>query len=537
MPMEELLTYPVICEGGLDSNQNFLMLSTRAPGAATTLINFEASLYGGYRRLSGFTPLEAAEEAPGGVGAEGKVYGLSFYDGDIIAARKSVGSAVYKFYKWAPGLVWDDYVTGLTLTSTNVDKIRYETFNFDGTPVIAYVDGVNNLALFNGTTWVHATSADTGADFANAGGLQILAAPKYVELFFNHLFISGDATEPHIVAYSSPSAKYNWTSAGGAGQIIAGFDVKQIKVFREELYVFGETDIKKIVVENGDFVLKDVTTNIGCLASDSVVEINGDLLFLSQDGFRTIAATERNGDLELGNQSKKIQQDILDLIDDADLAQAHALVIKRKSQVRCFFSDENLDVTENVGIIGSIRGGNEAEHTGTGWEWGKTLGIRTSCVASEYIGTDEYVLHGDYTGKVYRQEVGNDFDGVAIPAVYTMPYLDFGDVCVRKGMHKIIAFIRPEGETTISVNVQYDWDSTSVLNPDTYTMEATSESGGIYDLSLYDAATYAGATIPVLFKNIEGSGMSTRLTFFTEDMNASYSIQAVVFEYSVQGRK
>lgn len=343
---EKFQTSPVICEGGLDSNQNFLLLSSRSPGAATTLVNFESSLYGGYRRLSGYTPLEAAEEAPGGAGAEGKVFGLSFYDGDIIAARKSVGSAVYKFYKWATGLMWDDYATGLTLTSTNVDKVRYETFNFDGTPIVAYVDGINNLALFNGTTWVHASSGDTGADFANAGGAQIINAPKYVELFYNHLFIAGDSTNPQVVAHSSPSAEYDWLSANGAGQIVAGFDIVQIKVFRDALYVFGTTDIKKIVVEGTDFVIKDVTTNIGCLAPDSVVEINGNLVFLSQDGFRTIAATERVDDIELGNLSKKIQQDILDLIDATNLSQVTSVVVRRKSQVRCFFPDDVLPVNE-----------------------------------------------------------------------------------------------------------------------------------------------------------------------------------------------
>jgi hypothetical protein len=532
--MEKFNTYPVVCEGGLDSNQNFLMLSQRTPGAATSLLNFESSLFGGYRRLSGFTPLE--EDAPevDPTGAEGKIYGLAFYDDDVIAARKQQSGATYKFYKWDPGLPWDDYATGLTLTSTGVDKIRNVTFNFTGDPMIAFVDGVNNLALFDGSTWVHASSSDTGADYANAGGNQIIDAPSLIALFFNHIFISGDATSPHIISHSAPTAEYDWLSANGAGQIVAGFDVVQLKVFREELYVFGENDIKKIVVDgSGNFLLKDVASNIGCLAPDSVVEINGDLLFLSQDGFRTIAGTEKIGDIELGVQSKLIQQDVTELIDDADLSQVHAVIIKRKSQVRFFFSDENLDVDENVGVIGCLKAGGD----GVIWEWGRLVGIRTSCTASEYINTDEYVLHGDYNGKVYRQEVGNNFDGAPIRAVYTMPYLDFGDVFIRKTIHKVIVFIRPEGETIISANLQFDWDSTSVLNPNTYLLEAEAVEGGIYDVSLYDAAVYAGITTPVLVKNVEGSGMSTRLTFFTEDMNDSYSIQSVVFEYSVNGRK
>ena len=56
--MEQLQTFDVICEGGLDSNQNFLSLSARSPGVAINLYNFDASLHGGQSRINGYRPLE-----------------------------------------------------------------------------------------------------------------------------------------------------------------------------------------------------------------------------------------------------------------------------------------------------------------------------------------------------------------------------------------------------------------------------------------------------------------------------------------------
>ena len=47
--MEQLQSFKVICEGGLNSNNNYLELSERFPGSATELLNFEPSLFGGYR--------------------------------------------------------------------------------------------------------------------------------------------------------------------------------------------------------------------------------------------------------------------------------------------------------------------------------------------------------------------------------------------------------------------------------------------------------------------------------------------------------
>ena len=67
--------------------------------------------------------------------------------------------------------------------------------------------------------------------------------------------------------------------------------------------------IKRLTGNNSsDFVLSEVTNNIGCIASDSIIEIGGDILFLASDGIRPIQGTARIGDIELQTVSKPIQQ-------------------------------------------------------------------------------------------------------------------------------------------------------------------------------------------------------------------------------------
>lgn len=532
MPMERLQTYPIICEGGLNSNENFLQLSMQQPGCGTTLVNYESSLFGGYRKLDGFAPLVTNFAAVDDAGSEGKILGIAIYDEGIIVARKQKASTVYRFFFWTPAANWTAYATGLTLTVTNLNKIRHDTFNFSGDEIIVFADGINNATMFNGTNWTRIDPADTGADFANAGGNQALDNPKYVTVFKGHVFVAGDSTDPQVVAHSAPNEEYDWNVAAGAGQLNVGFEVVQLKPFRDELYVFGKTRIKKIVVEESAFVVKDVTKNIGCLASDSVVEVNTDLVFLSQDGFRTVAATDKIGDTELSVLSKSIQQDVTDLISSNDLSQVDAVVVRRKSQVRFFFNDDNTDADDTDGIIGCVRGFSESLM----WEWGKLRGIRTSCTTSGYIDDEEYVLHGDYNGKVYRQESGNSFDGSNILTVYTTPYLDFGEIYIRKTIHKITVFLRPEAETTLSTAMQFDWDSSFVFNPGTYTLESD-VTGTVYGTAVYGTGVYASRPVPVIFTATEGSGFSVRLTFTTNAMAGSHSIQAIVFEYMPNGRK
>jgi hypothetical protein len=314
-----------------------------------------------------------------------------------------------------------------------------------------------------------------------------------------------------------------------------GYDIVQIKPFRDSLYVFGSNNIKKVEVANTDFVLNDVTTNVGCLASDSVQEIDGDLLFLSQDGFRPISGTNRIGDVQLEVVSKKIQRLVTEEIVSNDMSEVCSVLVRSKSQARFFLSSPTKDTVATFGILGCLR---DYPDGSIAWEWSRLKGISAACAASKYIGASEYILHGDYDGNVFRQESGNDFNGNPIEAVYSTPFLDFGDAGVRKTMRKIRLFVRPEGTMQINAKLVYDWQEPTKLNPDTYAIESDLTVGGsTYGTAIYGTATYSGGTTPVLISNVEGSGFSVQIKYSTVDTNPSYTIQGTLFEFHVEGRK
>lgn len=538
-PMEQLQSATVLCRGGLDSNQNWLMLSQTNPGVASELLNFEPSLFGGYRRINGYAYLEdtnSGEVDP--AGAEGRILGISIFGDDVIVSRKQQAGATYEFYRWSTGASWVKYTTGLTFVSTAVEKIRSTKFNFENTEKIVFVDGVNKATIFNGTDWIDIDSAATGANFANAGGPMALAAPKFVKTFQNHIFMAHCSNACQLIAHSAPKAEYDWTAASGAGQINVGFEIVSIHSFRDELFVFGHTKIKKIVVDanSGNFLVKDVTDDIGCLASDSVLEVGGDLYFIAPDGIRPISATQKINDVELASVSKNIQQDIFSLISQYENSEIHGVVIRGKSQLRYFFSAEGDDESDARGIIGAIRNKGDS----LGWEFGNLQGIKVSCVDSGYLtpntSLQELVVHGGWDGKVYRQEQGNNFNGNNISAVYSTPYIDFNSPSLRKTLQKIKLFCRPEGAVTIYTRLDYDWGSLDSIDPSSYSAE-TEGTESIYGSAVYGSATYGGITVPVLLNNVQGSGRSVKLTFSTNDTSAPYSIQGIVFEYQPNGFK
>ena len=551
---DDIKSAQIICSGGLNSNENNLALSESSPGGASRLINYEPSMFGGYRRVEGYRELDnnLGEVGQTGVTAEGKVLGVFIYRNEhignpyFIAARKDHASNTYSFYKYVFFAGWQVMATGLPATALEVtksgrtvEKIRAAQWNFGDGSHIAFVDGVNNCTVFDGVNWkqINPTGAGTAAD---PGGPQALAAPSVVEVFEKSIFLSGDSAFGPIVAYSAAADWYDFTAAN-AGQLVAGFSIVNIKPFRNNLFLFGNNDIKKVVPDSTfAFLVENVTNNVGCIAKDSVVEIGGDLMFLSPDGLRPVAGTSKIGDVELQTLSKPIQGKLVDIIKNYDMDTVNSVVIRSKSQVRLFYGDDDDEPSESMGIIGAL----SANNAQIGWEFGELQGIRCSCCTSGYVGRIEYILHGDYDGKVYQQEYGTSFNGSDIISIYSTPYIDFGDTEERKVMRKINTFVRAEGPFELLLSVQFDWGDVNVARPSTYTQESEGQpviyNGRNINYVVGNGTSniiFGGASKPIMTTDVQGSGFSARASYVSIGQTQPHSIQGLVFEYSVAGRR
>ena len=343
------------------------------------------------------------------------------------------------------------------------------------------------------------------------------------------MFLAGDPAEDTNLYFSAPYNETNYDPANGAGVINVGFPIVAIKPFRDALYVFGTNNIRKLIGNNiANFVLENVTDDLGCLASDSVIEIGGDLLFLSQDGLRPVSGTDKIGDVNLETVSKDIQSVFTDIVFDVDLDGLNAVVIRQKTQFRIFFK-----AADSQGIIGGFR----QVGTGLQFEYGQLLGIEATCADSGYIGQNEFVIHGDSSGKVHRQERGNSFDGNDIFSVYQTPYLHMQDPELRKIIYTVSTYLRSEGDNTIVLSAVYDYEDFNTLNPNNYTL-TTAGAAAYYNEALYDStAIYDGNPSPVQRTNISGSGRAVSFKYVTNDTNASHSVQGLVVTFGIGDRR
>ena len=509
---ENLASFKVFCQGGLNTSRDVLSQGENQPGSATALINYEPAVTGGYRKINGFA------NNYGTVTGTGSVLGVFVADGindGIFACRKPSSGNNY-LHKWNnSSSAWQAITTSGSPTMVGVSKVRFSKLNF-GTPKIVLTDGINPAATYDGTTYTQITHSDAPTD------------PKFSAIFQNHLFLAGDPAHPTKLFFSAPLAETDFASANGAGVINVGFPIVAIKSFRNELFIFGSTNIKKLSgTALANFAIQTVTDDLGCLATDSVIEIGGDLLFLSQDGLRPISGTAKIGDVNLETVSKNIQSIFTDIIFDIDLEGLNAVVIRQKTQFRYFFSG-----SDTQGIIGGFR----QTPNGLQFEYSQMLGITATCAASGYIGQNEFVLHGTSDGKVHRQETGNSFAGENIFSIFQTPFFHMQDPEQRKIFYNIATYLRSEGDNSIVMSAVYDYENVDTLNPTNFDLSTTG-AAAFYNEALYNStAIFDGNPSPVQRINISGSGKSASLKFVTNDTNASHSIQGLVITFGVGDR-
>ena len=509
---DNLASFKVFCQGGLNTSRDVLSQGETQPGSATTLLNYEPAVTGGYRKINGFS------NDYGTVTGTGSVLGVCVANGinnGILACRTPSSGNNYLHYWNTSTSAWVAVTTSGSPTMSGVTKVRFTKYNF-GSPKVILTDGINPAATYDGSTYTQITHADAPTD------------PKYSAVFQNHMFLAGDPAEDTNLYFSAPYAETDFSAANGSGVINVGFPVVAIKPFRDALYIFGSNNIRKLVGNNiSNFVLETVTDDLGCLATDSVIEIGGDLLFLSQDGLRPVSGTDKIGDVNLETVSKDIQSIFTDIVFDIDLDTLNAVVIRQKTQFRYFFG-----AADSQGVIGGFR----QTPNGLQFEYSQMLGITATCSDSGYIGQNEFVIHGTQDGKVHRQEQGTSFDGTDIFSLFQTPFFHMQDPEQRKVFYTVATYLRSEGDNSIVMSAVYDYEDVDTLNPTNFNLTTTG-AAAYYNEALYNStAIYDGNPSPVQRTNISGSGKSASLKFVTNDSSASHSIQGLVITFGVGDR-
>ena len=499
------------CAGGLILNKDVF---TMHPGEALQLSNFEPDITGGYRRLNGTTKYNSTI-VPQVSSADERVLMSAIFNDIIIAAR---GGTVY---------------TGTTSgswTSRATSKGTTYTYDFDK----YNYNGTDKIIIATGAAAAFTLDTSYSEDIINAtDGGTAPTNPKFVKSFANHMFYGGMSNSTHSVIFSGPFTEDDFDT--NAGEIKVGDVVTGLKVFRDELYIFCQRRIYKVTgTSSSNFALAEVAKNVGTIAHHSIQEVSGDLLFLSADGIRTVAGTERIGDVELGTVSKQIQ----DRINDITYDNVTSLVIRDKSQYRLFYPKTTGVESNQKGIIAVIK---VNPNTGQlGYEYADIKGLKVSCCDSDYINNVETVVSGGYDGYVYKQETGNVWTRASatfnLDSTYRSPDMTMGDPGIRKSMERINLNWKPEGEVSANMYLQFNYNDVNTPQPSVITLES-SGSGAYYGTGIFGTSAFGQGDLPITRKSVEGSGFAIALKITDTSNNIPWSIRGFQLEFVPGGRR
>ena len=486
--------------GGLILDRDDFAMS---PGEAVELQNFEPSLQGGYRRLTGSTKFNSEQ-----VDGDNKILGLKIFNTGLLAAAGNV-------IKFGTGTGFGSSIA----TRTSAGRYKFDDFNFSNTFKVIMVDDVNQAATYDGTTYTLLNATGAPAD------------PASVQIFRDHAFFAGMSSTPQELVFSAPFNEADFSAANGAGSIKVDTTIVEIKSFRDSLYIFGTDRIYRLSGSSiANFVVEPVTRVLGCSDGFSVQEIGGDLLFLSPDGLRTIAATTRIGDIELGTITKPIQQRIQDIGFD----NLTSLIVRNKSQYRLFYPTTAGAAADSRGILATLK----RTQQGLGYEFADLKGMKPSATDTGFIGNTEYIMEGGFDGFVRIQEVGDTFDGENVVAVYRSPDLSLGDAGLRKLMQRVILNYEVEGTVDAQLRVRYDSDSRDVPQPVLYDIASP---GGIAiygsSSSTYGNAVYDSSGAPIFRRAIEGSGFLVAIRVNHDSSDNPFTLHSYQLEFTLGGRR
>ncbi len=411
----------------------------------------------------------------------------------------------------------DAVITFLSTSREAASKTRFSKYNFNGTEKIIITDGLNKPAIYDNATFSVILDAPT----------DVIGA-SYVANVKNHLFFAKGSN----LTFTAPYTDTDFTAANGSGVVNVGGVITALAVFRQQLIIFTESSIHQLTGNTiADFTLQPVTMDIGCIDSDTVQEIAGDVMFLGPDGLRLLSGTDRIGDFGLASVSKSIQSVMTGFV--SSNTAFTSCVIREKSQYRVFGYNNNITQENAQGVLAT----QFAPQGGEGMAWAETRGIRAYVADSNYNQNVESVFFANDDGYLYQMESGNSFDGTNIQTTFATPHLPISDPRKRKTFYKLFLYTDPQGSVAFDVSLKLDFDSQGAIQPPPINILNTQGTVGFFGTGTFGITRFGTKLLKLFQTQVVGSGTTVSFQFESNDDNPPYSIDALTVEYGLNDRR
>jgi len=398
---------------------------------------------------------------------------------------------------------------------------RFTRYSFNNTPTLMFVGSGSTPVRYSVNGYEPLSEAPSD-----------VVGAEFVAEFKSSIFYGKDNT----LTFTVPFTDDNFSTGDGAGVIGLPHNITGLIVFRDQLIVFCRSKIYRVVGNSfADFQLLPISLDIGCIESDSVQEVGGDVAFLGPDGVRLLGATERIGDFNFGIVSRGIQKEVTDFIAASNTI--CSTVIRGKNQYRLFSYNADTPKSLTRSILGT-QFADQTNQTGA-FAWAEIVGMRVYSVDSQYTSQEEreVVIFAGSDGYIYNMESSNSFDGAGITAKFFTPYLPINDPRVRKTIYKVTTYLDPTGSIEGQLGVRYDFNNPGKIQPEVRTLQNTVSGSAVWGTAVWGSFTYSDLIKTFFDNQTTGSGFTVSLEYTFDGDFPPFSLDSTMIEYSTNDRR
>lgn len=359
---------------------------------------------------------------------------------------------------------------------------------------------------------------------------------------------TNDKTNRDRIHFSGAFNHQQWLGFGDSGALDIGVgdgDPEGITAifpsFKGTLFVAKLTKLYRITgVSPESFNIELVTGGIGCVSHNSIAQIDqDDMMFVSEKGIHSVAATSNFGDFNSTYISADIQRTFNEKFSKPNFKQVWAAYLPTINSVAFTFTDLNLPQTDNT----TLQVNNAIWLYNIPFKaWYRWMDVPCQAMIVATDGDRKRFYFGSHTERLVKSFLNNNYDtsysGAQDPVKFIVETgkinLD-GSLYTVKGFKRFILYYKPDGVSSIDVDVQIDshqlGDSNALVFSDipSATLLGVDFILGVSELG--DDSVLASYT-----KTIDGYGRACRITITQSDApNSQIDIQGFAIEFEAAG--
>lgn len=459
------------------------------------------------------------------LGADVSIKGIKDYWANISAIKVQKIVAVTdepKIYQYTPSGVRSELTlkAGSTALVNDFNYVSFEVINED---LVMAFDGSSTPKKWNN---------QTGTEFEDLGG----NPPdfSFCREIQSRLFAAGDPSLPDRLYYSSAGNHEEWQGAGTSGAIdiaIGDGDPEGITaifpMIKGTVFVAKRTKLYRINIssaDDADWTVELVSAGIGCISNTAVAAIGqDDVVFASDRGIHSLAATQNFGDFESQFISYDIQRDFLSF-NKARLKNIQIKYIPELNSFAMAVSEDGWSYNNHVHLY------NISQGIKAWYRW-----PLLACESLEVIrlNNEQVLLMGDVSGRL-SVYTANDFSDKGLAIKYQVKtgsiYPDNSPLTI-KGFKKVTLFYKPKGNYSITCKFKIDnYDVQELF----FNLSGAFEALGSQFI-LGSSVLGFSVALPTVTLPVDGYGHGFSLELVQDGLDQDAAVYGFAVEYEIAG--